>query len=82
MYYDDKYSDKLGKSQDPLTKARSWWKARSGRDRFLIGLAAAVVVRTYGTSTTCILAYRARIDVRRQLVSRRCKSSNKLNSRD
>lgn len=45
MYYDDKFNDKLGKANDPVSKARKWWKARSGRDRFLIGCLGAVLVR-------------------------------------
>ena len=45
MYYDDKYSEKVGKTNDPLSKARKWLKARSARDRFLLGCAGAVVVR-------------------------------------
>ncbi|KAK9799367.1 hypothetical protein WJX73_002968 [Symbiochloris irregularis] len=44
MYYDDKYSDKLGKANDPVTKARQWWKARNSRDKFLIGVGAACVL--------------------------------------
>lgn len=44
MYYDDKYSEKLGKGADPLSKARKWLKGRSGRERFLMGCAGAALV--------------------------------------